>query len=127
MVGKTELYDVFGEMIYVIAKSDGHIQDEEIQAFEKKIEGHPWAQAIKWSFDYESKHDRSPEELYKKVVSICEELGPNPEYVFLIEVMEEVAAASKGIDQEERAKMNNFSSDLLKKFRKDIQRIEDLD
>ncbi len=127
MISKTALYDAFGEMVYVIAKADGAIQEEEIKALERKIEGHPWAKEIKWSFDYETRKDNSIEDLYKKVISICEDLGPNPEYVLLIEVMEEVAAANSGVDEKEKEKIESFSRDLLKKFREDIQRIEDFD
>jgi uncharacterized tellurite resistance protein B-like protein len=103
--------------------SDGKIQPSEIQALEKKLAGHPWAEDIKWSFDYEVKNDNAIDDLYKKVISYCEEHGPEPEYAFLIQTLEEVAYASGGIDTGEQQFIDNFTADLLKKFKEDIGRI----
>ncbi len=118
-----KLYDAFGELIYVVAMSDGAIQPEELVALEKRLANHPWKEKIKWSFDYEVKKQNSIDDLYKKVISYCEMHGPEPEYVFLIETLEAVARASSGIDEDERKVIDSFSADLIAKFREDIQRI----
>ena len=48
---------------------------------------------------------------------------PHPEYNFLLEVVEEVAKASNGLDSDEQEVMDGFVHDLTKKFREDIDRI----
>ena len=123
MQNPTKLYEAFGELIYVIAMSDGQIQPEELQAIEQRLAGHPWGQDIKWSFEYEVAKKQPIEDLYKKVISYCEMHGPEKEYQFLIETLEAVAAASQGIATEEQAVIDNFSSDLIRKFKEDIERI----
>lgn len=123
MKNTSKLYEAFGELIYVIAMSDGKIQPSEIQALEKKLANHPWGEDIKWSFDYEVKKDNDIEDLYKKVIYYCQEHGPEPQYEFLIRTLEEVAHASDGIDAGEQQLIDSFTSDLLKKFKEDIGRI----
>lgn len=123
MKNMEKLYDAFGELIYVVAMSDGEIQKEELDAIEKRLADHPWKENIKWSFDYEARKKNPIEDLYKKVISYCEMHGPEPEYAFLIKTLEDVANASNGIDENERKVINSFSADLIAKFKEDIQRI----
>ncbi len=118
-----KLIEAFGELAYVIAMADGEVQQEEIKAIEKKLAGHKWGADIQWSFDYEMKKQRDPEELYKKVIIYCEMHGPDPEYNFLMELLEEIAKASNGIDPDEEGVMSDFVQELTDKFRNDIERI----
>ena len=53
MVGKTELYDAFGELIYAVAKADGFIQNEEVGKLQELLASHTWGKEIGWSFNYE--------------------------------------------------------------------------
>jgi len=123
MKNTAKLIEALGELIYVVAMADGSIQKEEIDVIEKKLADHKWGEDIKWSFDYEVKNDNSIEDLYKKVISYCEMHGPDPEYNFLLEVVEEVAKASNGVDADEQKVMDSFVHDLTEKFRADIDRI----
>ena len=123
MKNTAKLIEALGELIYVVAMADGIIQKEELEVIEKKLADHKWGEDIKWSFDYEVKNNGSVEELYKKVISYCEMHGPDPAYNFLLEVVEEVANASSGIDTDEQKVMDGFVSDLTTKFRADIDRI----
>lgn len=50
-------------------------------------------------------------------------MGPDPEYQFLLEVIDEVAKANKGVEAEEKEVMDSFVLDLTEKFRSDIGRI----
>ena len=122
MVSKEQLYDAFGELIYAVAKADGLIQVEEKLMLEKILTEHPWASQIHWSFDYESKEDMDPEASYKKALDIFKEHGPDPDYVYLLEVLEKVAAASDGIDADEQKVIDSFQSDLYKRFVKDAEK-----
>lgn len=123
MSSKVKLYDVFGELLYVLAKADGIIQPEEVSKLEELVAGHPWGEEIKWSFDYEVKQNSDVEDLYKKIILFCQDYGPDPEYQFMIDVMEKMAEASAGIDRDEQAVMDGFVKDLTRRFRADIEKI----
>jgi hypothetical protein len=68
------------------------------------------------------KKNRSVEE-FDRVITYCEMHGTEPEYQFLVDVIEEVANSSAGIDKEEKQVMDDFVEDLTSKFRKDIETI----
>lgn len=123
MKNTEKLIEAFGEMIYVVAMTDGTIQKEELEVIENKLAAHKWGEDIKWSFDYEVKKKNSIEDLYKKVITYCEMHGPDAEYQFLLNVIEGVAAASNGIDRDEKEVMDGFVNELTEKFRADIERI----
>ncbi len=120
------LFEAFGEMIYVVAMSDGVIQKEELAVVEEKMQGHPWGKSLKWSFNYEMKKSNSIEDLYKKVVFFCRDHGPDPEYDFLLDVLRDVANASSGIDEKEGEKIAKLSNELLDKFTNDLDIINAL-
>jgi dienelactone hydrolase len=122
MRNKAELYEVFGEMIYVLAMADGTIQKEELDVIEKKLAKHPWGKEIKWSFEYEVSKKGNIEDLFQKVISACEMHGPDREYEFLIDVMEEVAEASDGIDENEEFVID-VVRELSDRFKEEIGRI----
>ncbi len=122
MKNKEDLYSAFGELIYVLAMADGVIQDEELKVIEKRLAGHPWGKQIKWSFDYEVEHRGDVENLFEKVIAKCEEQGPDREYAFLIDLLEEVAEASDGIDKHEATVINKVKEISLR-FRSEIDRI----
>ena len=123
MSKKEELYETLGELLFVIAKSDGVIQEEEQDALTKILEKHSWASEIKWSFQYESSKNSTVEEVYNKVINACHSYGPTPEYEEFIEAMKLVADASDGIDENESKIINSFSADLIARFQKDIDRL----
>ncbi len=118
-----KLYETFGELLYVLAKADGIIQDEEIEALHKLLGNHPWAKDVEWSFNYEKDHNNDIDMVYKKVIDYCAEYGPTPEYKDFIDVMTHVANASSGIDAEEQKIINSFTNDLTERFKNDIERI----
>lgn len=123
MSKKEELYETLGELLFVIAKADGVIQEEEKDALAKLLERHSWASEIKWSFQYESSKNSTVEEVYNKVINACHSYGPTPEYEEFIEAMKLVANASDGIDENESNIINSFSKDLIARFQKDIDRL----
>ena len=126
MTPKERIYDAFGELLYLVARADGLIQPEEVEKLEQILNGHPKAREIKWSFDYERTRRNDPEDLYLKIIERCRENGPDPEYQFLIEMLEEVARASAGIDRDEKGVIEGFVYDLTERFKKDIQDINEL-
>ncbi len=115
-----KLIEAFGELAYVVAMADGEVQQVEVDALKKKLAGHKWGEDIQWSFDYEMRKQNDVEDLYKKVMTYCEMHGPDPEYKFLLEMLDDVAKAHNGIEQEEEGTINDFTQELLDKFRNDI-------
>ena len=120
MINKEKLYEAFGELIYAVAKADGLIQDEEISKLTEILQKHEWAKDVQWSFDYEKGKENSLENVYHKALDTCHQYGPSPEYTSLIEILEEVANASNGIDSHERTIIDNFMNDLKERFIRDL-------
>ena len=120
-----KLFETFGELVYVVAMSDGKIHPEETEIIEKKLANHPWGSEIKWSFDYEVSKGNSIEELYKKVISYCEIHGPDAEYDFLIDLLEDVAKADGNKNGNERVIIEGFTNNLIQKFKEDLKNLED--
>lgn len=116
MVNKETLYTAFGELIYTVAMADGLIQESEMNKLEELLKNHAWAADIKWSFDYEVKAKNDLKDTYEKALITFKEHGPDPEYKFLIDVLEEVAQASKGMWSEEADQIIDFEADLRKEF-----------
>lgn len=114
----TKLYDAFGELLYVLVKADGAFQDIERETLHQILSKHHWAKDILWSFNYESSKNQDVEDLYKKVIYACHDIGPNPEYQFMIEVLEAVAESSLGIEETEKRIIESFKKDLLDEFSK---------
>lgn len=122
-----KLYDSFGELLYVVAMADGVIQEEEYRELEQKLKKHPWGREILWSFNYERSNNRPVEELYSKVLSYCQELGPRKEYKFLIELINQVAEADGRVEDRERAIVKGFAQDLMTRFEADLKQMLHLD
>ncbi len=121
MTNKERLYDAFGELLYVISMADHSIQPEEIEQIKQMLQQHPSGEAIQWSFNYEARKQRPVEKVYEAVIDACQEVGPDPEYVFLIEVLEKVAAIHAGKSAEEEQVIQGFTNDLLERFRNDVK------
>ncbi len=122
MSNKEKLYEVFGEMVYVVAMADGIIQPEEKDALEKILANHPLAQEIEWSFNYEIDKHNDPEYLYDRVLNYCHKNGPDPEYQFLVEILEAVANASSHTESEKKL-IDRFTYELTERFKKDIDKL----
>ncbi len=122
MGNKEKLYDAFGELVYVVAMTDGIIQPEEKKALQDIIANHPWANEIEWSFNYEVEKHQDIDYLYKRVLDACYLNGPDPEYKFLIEVLEAVAQASTSAEDEKQV-IDRFTFELTERFKKDIDKL----
>ncbi len=125
MKSRDRLYQTFGELLYVVAMSDGVINTEEIKVLEEILEEHPKGKEIKWSFDYENANKNDIETLYKKVIEVFSDHGPDEEYDFMIFALTKIAKANKGVSEQEKNIINSFSEDLLVRFTKDIEKIKE--
>ena len=120
---KTRLYDAFGELMHVLAMADGVIQPEEKEALTHILENHPYGKEVVWSFNYEAEKNQDLEVVYQRVLNICHENGPDPEYQLLLELMEEVAKASDGIVPSEQKVIDRFTHELTQRFKDDTEKI----
>ena len=118
MVSKTRLLDAFGELIYAVAIADGVIQPEEIETLNKLLEGHPWANEVQWSFDYELKNQNDLKATYQKALDTLKENGPFEDYHNLVNIIEQIAASSDGIEKSEQTIIEDFQHSLREHFLK---------
>lgn len=121
MTPKEKLYETLGELLYVVAKADGVIQEAEKEALEQLLTAHPWANEVMWSFNYEAAHKPDIADLYVKVISYCHRYGPAPEYDEFIDAMKTIAEAADGVVAEEHKVITSFSKDLIIRFRRDLE------
>lgn len=119
MTDEEKLYETMGELLYAVAKADGVIQEDEKATLQQILKHHKWKDQINWSFNYEVSKQKTVEEVYSKVITVCHRIGPSPLYKEFIEAMELVANASNGVEVAEEKIMNSFSADLIERFRKD--------
>ena len=124
MVSKHRLYQTFGELLYVVAMSDGVIQKEEVETLDEILKAHPKSKEIQWSFFYEQGQNNNIEMLYKNVIEVFTDNGPDEEYDFIVFALEKLAEASDGISKEENKIIKNFSKELLARFKSDIENIQ---
>ncbi len=124
MSSRTRLYDAFGELLYVVAMADGIIQPEEVEMLHEIARKYPFGEDMQWSFDYERANHNDVEDLYQRVLDICYDNGPDPEYQTLIDILEEVAHASSGIDEKEQKVIDRFIFELTERFKKDLGNIK---
>ena len=119
-----KLYEVFGELLYAIAKADGVIQRSEKETLVQLLKNHSLGSEILWSFEFEEAHNSSVEEIYNKVINFCHMYGPAPQYDEFISAMKIVAEASDGITERESKIINSFSKDLMERFQCDIDKLK---
>lgn len=122
MTETEKLYETLGELIYVVAKADGVIQESELESLSNLLKGHKFANEINWSFNYEASKDRSVEEVYAKVISVCDTIGPSPIYKEFIDMMNVIASADAHLDHKEEEVIHSFSKDLIERFKRDTDR-----
>lgn len=118
-----KLYEIFGELLYTLAKADGVIQEKEKEILNQLLKNHALGSEILWSFEFEESHNSSVEKIYSKVINFCHAYGPAPQYDEFITAMKIIADASDGITVKERKLINSFSEDLMERFQRDIDKL----
>lgn len=124
MKKEEKLYEVFGELLYALAKADGVIQMKEKETLKQLLKDHALGSEILWSFEFEESHNSSVEEIYNKVINFCHVYGPAPQYDEFINAMKIIADASDGITTKEHQLINSFSKDLMERFQRDIDKLK---
>ncbi|MEM8910002.1 MAG: TerB family tellurite resistance protein, partial [Bacteroidota bacterium] len=93
------------------------IQEEETEVLSEVLQNHPWGKEIQWSFDYERKKKHSLRATYFKALETLKEHGPDPDYQYLVEVLEKVAAAADGFTKKEGIVISNMQKTLRSHFK----------
>ncbi|WP_378185927.1 TerB family tellurite resistance protein [Aquimarina sp. W85] len=125
MENKDRLYQSFGELLYVAAMSDGVIDEQQMITLEEILLEHPKGKDIKWSFDYENANHSDINTLYRKVIEVFSDHGPDEEYEFMHYALTKLARASEHVNAQNKSIATNFSTDLLDRFTKDAEKIKD--
>jgi len=124
-MNKDTLYENLGELIYIVAKADGVIQKEEIDKLKEILKDHPYADSIQWSFNFVQAQDASIDDVYRRVIDSCYELGPLEEYSEFVDIMAEIANAHDGVSLEEGMMINSFATELMVRFKNDLAKLEE--
>ena len=67
-VYKNELFDAIGEVLYCFAISKGHIDIKDVNKIKELYYAHLWRDNVVWSFKYECRRKRKPDELLKRSI-----------------------------------------------------------
>jgi len=122
MISEHRLYQTFGELLYLVAMADGVVTKNEVDKLDEILKDHPASENIKWSFNYEMKSNNSIDDLYKKIIETYSDNGPDEAYDFFISALRQLAAADGNLDKKEEILINQFSSDLIDRFSKDLEK-----
>lgn len=114
---KSNLYRSFGDLIYAIAMADGILQDEEKTAIRKIIGEHAMMPYIEQALDRKEKKEISIVSAYYKVMTYIKENKPDPEFHFLLKVLEALSKLSAGVDEDDENLMEDFIADLRSKLK----------
>lgn len=110
---KALLYEAFGKVLYAVAMADGAIQYEEVHRLKEKLNAHPWAKQIVWSFNFEKSQLTPLNKPLRDAIDVFEDYGPCTEYAYFIEVLEEVAEAFGGTVPQEREVIDFLKEELI--------------
>lgn len=108
-----EVLDTFGKIIYAIAKSDGEVQDEEVEVIRKVIDENKWAQELELSFAVEKELDMDHDTVFEEAMTVFETYDVKEHYQSFLELLEKIAEAHDGIVDEEEVLIERFKKRLL--------------
>ena len=121
MISEHRLYSTFGELLYLVAMSDGVVTENEVNKLDEILKDHPASENIKWSFNYELNSNNSIEDLYNKIIETYSDHGADEAYDFFIDALRKLAQADGNLDKKEEILINQFSSDLIERFSKKLE------
>jgi uncharacterized tellurite resistance protein B-like protein len=103
-----ETMNVFGKLLYALAKVDGVVQPSEIDALHAIVAKNKWAKQIEFSFNMEKKLDMDPHTIFTKNMRIFHTRPIDEHYSYFLELMEKIAEAHDGIVPAEQAMIDQF-------------------
>jgi len=111
---KAQLYNAFARLIYAVTMADGIVQKEEMDVIRKVVGEHPMMGYID---NYFRIGDRkiSIIKAYYEVLTFIQENKPDPEFSFLLKILEELSKLSEGVHEDDENLMEEFIEDLRAK------------
>jgi uncharacterized tellurite resistance protein B-like protein len=103
-----ETMNVFGKLLYALAKVDGAVQSSEIAVLHDIVAKNKWAKQIEFSFNTAKNLDMDPHTIFVKNMRIFQTKPCNEHYSYFLELMEKIAEAHDGIVPEEQAMIDQF-------------------
>ena len=104
-----ETLNVFGKLLYALAKVDGAVQSSEISVLHDIVAKNKWARQIEFSFNTTAKKlEMDPHTIFVKNMRIFRTRPYDEHYSYFLELMEKIAEAHHGIVPAERAMIDQF-------------------
>jgi len=108
----TEALDIFGKIIYAVAKADGEVQASEVEVIRHVIDNHEWAQEVELSFEIERELDEDADTIFANAMELFKFDEVRDHYDDFIDLLEKIADAHDGIVAEEKAMIDKFKSKI---------------
>ena len=112
------LYQIFSRLAVALGVLNGLTLKEARTLVTKKFKKHPYEQEAKDLIKNIDKdeHD-SIEQLFDKIILVCDELGPSREYVTLVNILENIGNSfADGHDQNEY----KYTNSIIERFEKEV-------
>jgi len=113
MATKEKVYKAFAELIYSVVMADGEISEREKASIARIVNEHPIGTTIQEYIGGERK-DISIVQSFLHTMDVCKEHGQDNEYSFLIDLTEQIAKVSEGMDDD--GLLVEFVSSFKRKF-----------
>ncbi|MGL1888874.1 MAG: TerB family tellurite resistance protein [Reichenbachiella sp.] len=107
-----ELLDAFGRIVYAIAKSDGEVQDEELNLIRQVVDKNIWAQELELSFEIERQMDGDAEQIFDEAIGVFKKHDAKEHYIEFVKLLEEIAKSHGGVVDEEKTLIDRFRDTL---------------
>lgn len=117
MEGKKQLYKSFTKLAVAIAVTHGISLKKAKQLVIKKFENHSYKKTITRMVENIEKKEGNIDQLLENCISICEDLGPDRDYMTLVMVLEEIRNEKPIVDKKDH------TADYVEKFLEEIIRI----
>ncbi len=118
MENNRTLYTIFTKLAVKLAITKGYTLTKAKEIVLEKFEEHPYEKIIIDSIDNDEFDKNTLKKLLKKCLNVCEDFGPDRDYVTLIKILESIhrMKSLKPIDED-------ISTSLIKSFKTNIKRI----
>jgi hypothetical protein len=116
-MGKERLYEAFGELLYALMKTGEMLQPEGLETIRSTLGLYTWGDQTLWSFFYEFKRATSPEMLYVKALTTCQDFGQAEEYKSFFETAEKLIATQIPNSLPAQRMLSSFQRKILQNLK----------
>ncbi|MEN7548030.1 hypothetical protein AAG747_08920 [Rapidithrix thailandica] len=118
---RDDLFQSFGELLYVIFNQDNGISDHQFQGIRQTLQQVSWGEEVYWSFQYEAQHHPEPEKLFYQVLDAFSQFGPQETYAPFFTLILHLIHQSESSDLKEQRlkKFERFRFLIMERFQND--------